>query len=321
MLEQIKQINSLEELQALYSATFGKNGAMTARLKEMKNLEADARAALNQENAELREAFKSRQIEIEDTALSQSLARQRLDADAAVSPRAEPRMPGRLHPLSRNFAETSAVLSGMGYKYYSGPEIEDDWHNFTALNTPEYHPARGMLDTFFLEGGDMPRGQTSAVQIRAMEADGAPIKMFVIGRVYRRDLDATHIPSFSQIEMLWIDKDINLSDLVSEFGLFLKKSFGREFNMRIRPSFFPFTEPSLEVDIEWQPGKWLELGGAGMVHPNVLRNAGVDPNEYQGFALGFGFDRLAMMKYGLTDLREFFRGDVRWLRANGFNAE
>ncbi|MCL1902004.1 MAG: phenylalanine--tRNA ligase subunit alpha [Alphaproteobacteria bacterium] len=320
MLEQIKNINSLEELTALHTATFGKSGTMTLRLKDMKNLDNDARAALNLENTELREAFKLRQIELEDLSILAELKENALDAAANSShaSRLTPYVYGKLHPLSQNMTEISEIMTGMGYKFYSGPEIEDEWHNFTALNTPDFHPARDMQDTFFMESGNLLRTQTSSVQIRAMESDGVPIKMFVVGPTYRRDMDATHSPMFHQIELLWIDKDITLSDLVGDFKVFLEKFFGREFNMRIRPSFFPFTEPSLEVDIEWLPGKWLELGGAGMVHPNVLKNVGVDPDEYQGFALGFGFDRLAMMKYGLTDLREFFKGDVRWLQANGF---
>jgi phenylalanyl-tRNA synthetase alpha chain len=162
------------------------------------------------------------------------------------------------------------------------------------------------------------RPQTSPVQIRTMKKEGAPLKVFMPGNTYRRDYDATHIPMFSQVEGLVVDKNITMSDLVNDWKEFLTRFFGRKFNMRIRPSYFPFTEPSIEVDIEWRPGKWLEMGGGGMVHPNVLRAAGINPDEYQGFAFGLGIERLAMLKYSLNDLRKFYEPDIRWLRANGF---
>ena len=315
MQEQIKNINSLEELQSLYAATFGKNGTMTAKLKNMKNLDNDARAELNRENSELRELFKVRQSELENAAMMAGLQKQKLD----VSLNREPENSGSLHPVTRALEDVSAILESFGYEMWTGPEIEDDWHNFTALNTPEYHPARDMQDTFFLENGNVMRTQTSAIQIRSMEKNGAPIKMFGIGATYRKEMDATHGPMFHQIEGLYIDKNITMSDLIGDVQEFLKRFFEMDnVELRIRPSYFPFTEPSIEIDMKWHGDKWLELMGAGMVHPNVLRNCGINPDEYQGFAFGFGWDRLAMLKYGLNDLRKLYDGDIRWLKSAGF---
>ncbi|MCL2338400.1 MAG: phenylalanine--tRNA ligase subunit alpha [Proteobacteria bacterium] len=329
MIEEIKKIKSLDDLQKLYADTFGKNGTITARLKEMKNLSLDARAKLNAEAAELRDAFKVWQTKLEDAAILSALKLKKQDATilrpsgsgrqaAAIDVPADFGV-GKLHPYTQALSEISAILTDMGYGMRTGPEVETEWYNFTALNLPEYHPARDMQATFYLENGNLLAPQTSPVQIRTMEKEGVPIKIFIPGAVYRVDMDATHIPMFHQFEGLVIGKDITMSDLVSDWKALLERYFGREFKSRIRPSYFPFTEPSIEVDVEWRPGKWLEMGGGGMVHPNVLKNAGVDPNKYQGFAFGLGFERLAMLKYGLNDLRKFYDGDVRWLRANGFD--
>lgn len=315
MHEQIKNINTLEELQALYTATYGKNGTMTARLRDMKNLDNDARAALNTENAALRELFKTRQAEIENAVLMAGLQKQKLD----MSLNPEPENRGTLHPLTQSLSEISAILESFGYTMHTGPEIEDDWHNFTALNTPAHHPARDMQDSFFLDNGNVLRTQTSAIQIRAMESESVPIKMFGIGSTYRKEMDATHSPMFHQIEGLYIDKNITMSDLIADVRAFLSRYFGIDnVELRIRPSYFPFTDPSIEIDLKWRGDKWLEIMGAGMVHPNVLRNCGVNPDEYQGFAFGFGWDRLAMLKYGLNDIRQFYDSDVRWLNKAGF---
>lgn len=315
MHEQIKNINTLEELQVLYSSVFGKNGTMTSRLKEMKNLDNDARAALNLENTTLRELFKTRQAEIENAVLMAGLQKQKLD----MSLNPEPENRGTLHPLTQSLSEISAILESFGYTMHTGPEIEDDWHNFTALNTPLHHPARDMQDSFFLENGNVLRTQTSAIQIRAMESESVPIKMFGIGSTYRKEMDATHSPMFHQIEGLYIDKNITMSDLIADIRAFLSRYFGIDnIELRIRPSYFPFTDPSIEIDLKWHGDKWLEIMGAGMVHPNVLRNCGVNPDEYQGFAFGFGWDRLAMLKYGLNDIRQFYDSDVRWLNKAGF---
>lgn len=316
MLDEIKKIESLEELQALYTATFGKNGTMTARLKTMSTLSNDERAALNTENAELRRAFKDRQTELEQAALNAKLATEYID----VTLDTEPKNRGTIHPLTQSLKEIGAILESLGYTMWTGPEVEDDWHNFTALNTPSYHPARDMQDSFFLDNGNVLRTQTSAIQIRAMEEHGVPIKMFGVGRTYRKEMDATHAPMFGQIEGLYVDKidaHITMTDLVATIRTVLEKFFEKKLEMRIRPSYFPFVEPGIEVDIKWGD-KWLEIMGAGMVHPNVLRNCGINPDEYQGFAFGFGWDRLAMLKYGLNDIRKFYDGDVRWLKNSGF---
>ncbi len=310
MLEQIKNINNLDELQALYTSVFGKNGTMTAKLKQMRDLDNDARAALNAENTELRAAFKTRQTEIENADMMARLSAQKLDA--TLNPMPESR--GGLHPQTRALADISKILESFGYTMRIGPEVEDDWHNFTALNTPEYHPARDMQDSFFLLNGNVLRTQTSAIQIHSMEELGVPIKIFGIGATYRKEMDATHAPMFHQIEGLYIDKNITMSNLIGDVKAFLQRFFEiDDVKLRIRPSYFPFTEPSIEIDLLWQGKKWLEIMGAGMVHPNVLRNCGINPDEYQGFAFGFGWDRLAMLKYGLNDIRQFYDGDIRWL--------
>ncbi len=317
MHEQIKNINTLEELQALYTATFGKNGTMTARLREMKNLDNDARAALNRENTELRELFKTRQAEIENAVLMASLEKQKLDV--SLNPMPENR--GTLHPLTQSFKEVVNIFESLGYTYMTGPEIEDDWHNFTALNTPMHHPARDMQDSFFLLNGNVLRTQTSAVQIRAMEKNGVPIKMFTVGQCYRKELDATHSAMFGQIEGLYIDtieKGVNLSDMLATMRTFASKYFEKDdLELRIRPSYFPFTDPSIEIDMKFGD-KWMELLCGGMVHPNVLKNCNINPDKYQGFAFGFGWARLIMIKYGLNDIRAFTDSDVRWLKNSGF---
>jgi phenylalanyl-tRNA synthetase alpha chain len=327
MLNQIKEIKNLDELNALYASAFGKNGSITLRLKGMKDLSQEERAVLNREKDEAVAAFKARTAELEDAAIRDALSEQKLDV--SLSP--EFKAAGKLHPLTQTMAEISDILSFMGYGGRVGPQIEDDFHNFIALNTPEHHPARDMQDSFFINAPGGVRGvlrsQTSSVQIRAMESEGVPIKMYSAGAVYRREIDATHAPMFHQIEGLVIDRDVTLSDLVSDIKTFLGRFFGLEsVPLRIRPSYFPFTEPSIEVDMQWDKktgtlgagSDWLEMGGAGMVHPNVLQAVGVDANAYQGFAFGFGLDRLAMLKYGLNDIRKFFDGDVRWLSSNGF---
>ncbi len=313
MKDKIKNASSLEELQALYTDTFGKNGTMTAKLKTMATLSNEERVVVNTENAELRQLFKEKQTELENAALNAKLATEYVD----VTLDNEPENRGTLHPLTQSLKELSAIMESFGFTLWTGPEIEDDWHNFTALNTPEYHPARDMQDTFFLENGNVMRTQTSAIQIRAMEKHGAPIKIFAIGSTYRKELDATHSCMFGQMEGLYVDKNITMSDLIGTLRSMLSKFFERDIEIRIRPSYFPFTEPSVEFDMKWGD-KWLEMGGAGMVHPNVLKNCNIDPNEYQGFAFGFGWDRMAMIKYGLNDLRKFYDGDIRWLKNSGF---
>ena len=314
MLDKIKQIKNLEELQKLYSDTFGKNGTLTVRLKSMRDLSETERADLNREKEELQTAFRVAQEEIETAAMLASLSSQKLDATAAMKEN-QNLGTGNVHPLTRALSEISAAFESMGYKIAEGPEIEDDWHNFTALNTPSYHPARDMQDTFFTQNGNVMRTQTSAVQIREMEKHGAPIKIFCPGSTYRHDMDATHSPMFHQVEGLVVDTNITLQDLLSDIKKFCSLFFERDIEIRVRPSYFPFTEPSVEFDMKWGD-RWLEMGGAGMVHPNVLKNCKIDTTKFQGFAFGLGYDRMAMVKYGLNDIRKFYDGDIRWLKNN-----
>ena len=317
MKEKIQNAKTLEDLQELYTSTFGKNGTMTQKLKSMSTLSNEERAVVNAENTELRQLFKEKQTQLENEVLNAKLATEYVD----VTLDTEPQNRGTLHPVTQSFKEAISIFESMGYTLMTGPEIEDDWHNFTALNTPEYHPARDMQDSFFLENGNVMRTQTSAIQIRAMEKMGAPIKIFAIGNCYRKELDATHSAMFDQLEGLYIDKvekNITLSDLLGTMRVFASRFFEKDdVELRIRPSYFPFTEPSIEIDMKWGD-KWLELLCGGMVHPNVLRNCGIDPEKYQGFAFGFGWDRLVMLKYGLNDIRAFTDSDIRWLKNSGF---
>ncbi|MCL2369185.1 MAG: phenylalanine--tRNA ligase subunit alpha [Alphaproteobacteria bacterium] len=318
MKDKINQTSNLEDLKSLYDSVFGKNGTMTMRLKGMRDLDNDARAALNSENTELRTVFKTRESELQDAEIMQKMEMGKLDATAPFESDTDFGA-GKLHPLTQSLAEMEAAFEAMGYSKRTGPEIESDYYNFEMLNFIDGHPARDMQDTFFVEGGNLLRTHTSPVQIRAMQSEGAPIKIYSPGPCYRVDtFSVKHSPAFRQIEWLHIDKDITMTDFMSDIKTFLNLYFGRNFDIRLRPSYFPFTEPSIEFDAEWKPGEWMEMGGAGFVHPQVLRNCGVNPDEFQGHAGGPGFERLTMLKYGLMDIRKFFDGDVRWIRANGF---
>lgn len=326
MINKIKQIENLEELQKLYSETFSKNGTMTARLKKMKDLSETERAALNKEKEELQAAFKLRQEEIENEVMLASLITEKID----VTRSCEPEQSGRIHPLTQIWKDVSTVFQSMGYEMVDGPQIEDDFHNFTALNVPLHHPARDMQDTFFIEGTDnnLLRGHTTTVTIREMVSRGDGAKTFTLGATYRRDEDATHSPMFHQYDGVVLGKNMTLATLVADIKTYMRLVFQTDdIALRIRPSYFPFTEPSIEFDIQWDKktgcpvksgGTWLEMGGAGVLHPNVIRACGMDPDKVQGFAFGPGLDRLAMLKYGLNDLRKFFDGDIRWLKAKGF---
>ncbi len=292
----------------------GKSGQLTESLKGLSKLSAAERPAagarINQAKSELEAALNRRRDELAEAKLSQQLASESLDVS----------LPGRgagmggLHPITLTIDRIEALFHSLGFTVAEGPEIEDDFHNFTALNTPEDHPARSMHDTFYVEGGMVLRTHTSPVQVRYMETHAPPIKVIAPGRVYRVDSDATHSPMFHQVEGLWIDEDVTFADLKGVFTEFLRRFFERDdLKVRFRPSFFPFTEPSAEIDVEFGDG-WLEISGAGQVHPNVLRAVGIDPERYQGFAFGMGPDRLAMLRYGVNDLRLFFENDLRFLR-------
>jgi phenylalanyl-tRNA synthetase alpha chain len=291
----------------------GKAGALTAQLKSLAALAADARrergAAVNAAKAAIESALAARRAAIDDARLARELAADALDVT----------LPGRgadrggVHPLTRTLDRVETLFRSMGFAVAQGPEIEDDFHNFTALNTPANHPARSMHDTFYVEGGALLRTHTSPVQVRYMETHAPPIRIIAPGRVFRVDSDATHSPMFHQVEGLWIDRDVTFADLKGVITEFLRRFFERDdLAVRFRPSFFPFTEPSAEIDMSFGDG-WLEIAGSGQVHPNVLRAVGIDPEAWQGFAFGMGPDRLAMLRYGIDDLRIFYENDLRFL--------
>jgi phenylalanyl-tRNA synthetase alpha chain len=301
---------ALENAKARY---LGKSGRVTAELKALAALAPDARrtqgAAVNAAKSAIEAALAARRVAIDDARLARELAADALDVT----------LPGRgidtggMHPLTRTLERVATLFHSMGFVVAEGPEIEDDFHNFTALNTPENHPARSMHDTFYVEGGALLRTHTSPVQVRWMETHAPPFRIIAPGRVFRVDSDATHSPMFHQVEGLWIDRDVTFADLKGVITQFLRQFFERDdLKVRFRPSFFPFTEPSAEIDMSFGDG-WLEIAGSGQVHPNVLRMAGIDPEVWQGFAFGMGPDRLAMLRYGIDDLRIFYENDLRFL--------
>ena len=302
---------ALENSKARY---LGKAGRLTELLKSLGKLPAAERPAagarINAAKESLETALLRRREELADAKLARQLAGEALD----VSLPGRGQGTGGLHPITRTLERIEALFHSLGFSVADGPEIEDDFHNFTALNMPEDHPSRSMHDTFYVEGGMVLRTHTSPVQIRYMEAHPPPIKIIAPGRVYRVDSDATHSPMFHQVEGLWIAEDVSFADLKGVFTEFLRNFFERDdLKVRFRPSFFPFTEPSAEIDMSAGDG-WLEIAGAGQVHPNVLKAVNIDPERYQGFAFGMGPDRLAMLRYDITDIREFYLNDLRFLR-------
>jgi len=327
----IAGVTTLDALDAVRVAALGKQGSVSALLKTLGQMSPEERQkqgpVINGLRERMAAAIAARKDWLETAVLDQRLATERLDMTlpAPETPR------GSIHPVSQVLDELAEIFADMGFAIAEGPEIEDDWHNFTALNIPESHPARAMHDTFYFPDGKVLRTHTSPVQVRAMTSQKPPIRIIAPGRVYRSDSDATHTPMFHQIEGLVIDKGIHLGHLKWTLETFLKAFFERDdIVLRLRPSYFPFTEPSVEVDVGYTLEKgrralggnegWMELLGSGMVHPRVLANCGLDPEEWQGFAFGVGVDRLAMLKYGMDDLRPFFDGDLRWLRHYGFGA-
>jgi phenylalanyl-tRNA synthetase alpha chain len=329
---------SLDVLEAVRIDALGKQGSVSALLKTMGQMSPEERQVQGPVINGLREAVTTaiagKKAALETEALNARLATERLDMTlpAPTAPQ------GSIHPVSQVMDELAEIFADLGFAVAEGPEIEDDWTNFTALNIPETHPARAMHDTFYfpdqlaVDGKKMLlRTHTSPVQIRTMMNQKPPIRIIAPGRVYRSDSDATHTPMFHQIEGLVIDKGIHLGHLKWTLETFLKAFFERDdIVLRLRPSYFPFTEPSVEVDVGFsiENGKrviggaegWMEVLGSGMVHPRVIANCGLDPDVYQGFAFGTGVDRLAMLKYGMDDLRPFFDGDLRWLKHYGFTA-
>ena len=307
---------TLENAKARY---LGKTGALAAGLKSLATLPPEARretgARINAAKARLEEALAARREALADAKLAGVLAAEALDVSLPGRGAAS----GGLHPLSLTLERVEALFATLGFTVADGPEIEDDFHNFTALNTPENHPARSMHDTFYVDGGLLLRTHTSPIQVRWMEAHPPPITIIAPGRVYRVDSDATHSPMFHQVEGLWIDTDVSFADLKGVVAEFLRRFFERDdLDVRFRPSYFPFTEPSAEIDMMFESGplkgRWLEISGSGQVHPSVVRNFGLDPERHIGFAFGSGLERLTMLRYGIDDLRLFFDGDLRFLK-------
>jgi phenylalanyl-tRNA synthetase alpha chain len=337
MLDRIAAAGSLSDLEAVRVSALGKSGSITALLKSLGSMDPETRAAEGPRIHALREqvtnAIAERKSALESADLERKLATEKID----LSLPARESVSGTVHPVSQVMDELAEIFADLGFSVAEGPEIETQWYNFTALNMPEFHPARAMQDTFYLEpreAGEEPyvlRTHTSPVQIRTMEKNPPPIRIIAPGRVYRSDSDATHTPMFHQIEGLVIDKGIHLGHLKWTLETFLKAFFERDdVHIRMFPSYFPFTEPSADVQVgwSWENGRrvvggsdhWMEVLGSGMVHPRVIANCGLDPDEWQGFAFGTGVDRLAMLKYGMDDLRAFFDGDIRWLKHYGFRA-
>lgn len=329
--EELKSISNLKNLEELRVKYLGKSGLISEQLKRIAEIEPTKRKEFGAQVNEIKGATENSiaiaKTKFEKAELDSKLASESID----ISLPARPYEFGKIHPVSHVIAELKKIFFTMGFELAEGPDIEDDWHNFTALNIPSTHPARQSHDTFYLENdGLLLRTHTSSVQIRHMKNNKPPFKVITLGKCYRSDFDATHTPMFHQIEALYIDKGVNIGHLKGCIEFFLKNFFEvDEVPMRLRSSYFPFTEPSIEVDIKCdrsdkkqikigQGNDWLEIFGAGMVHPKVLKNVGIDPNEYQGFALGAGIERLVMLKYNIPDLRSFFAGDIRWHKHYGF---
>ncbi len=311
---EIDSAGDLSALDAVRVTYLGKKGALTVRAKELSQLPAEERPAAGQEinraKQDVQQRINTRREALEDEALARKLVDDAIDVT----------LPGRgyglggRHPVSRAMSRIERIFRNAGFGVRSGPEIEDDYHNFTALNISENHPARAEHDTFYFPGGMLLRTHTSPVQIRSMKEEGVPIRIIAPGRVYRCDSDQTHTPMFHQVEGLVIDRNVSFANLKAVLHQFVESFFERDAELRFRASYFPFTEPSAEVDVLWEKGKWLEILGCGMVHPNVLSSAGVDPEEFTGYAFGIGIERLAMLRYGVNDLRTFFDNDLRFLQ-------
>lgn len=310
-IEAAKEINELEDVRVAY---FGKKGHFTAIMQGLRDVSAEERPVIgqkiNEAKQQVQQALNTKKNELEVAKLNQQLAQESVDVT----------LPGRqmetggLHPVSITIERVTSFFAELGFKVENGPEVETDYYNFDALNIPAHHPARADHDTFWFDVNRLLRTQTSGVQIRTMEKQQPPIRIMAPGRVYRNDYDQTHTPMFHQIELLFVDKKANFSELKGLLHDFLRNFFEEDLQVRFRPSYFPFTEPSAEVDVMGKNGKWLEVLGCGMVHPNVLRNVGIDPNEYSGFAVGMGVERLTMLRYNVTDLRAFFENDLRFLK-------
>lgn len=308
----IQGAESTEHLEKLRVSYLGRNGEVTGLLKSIKNLPKDKRPKAGAQINELRKALEEALASQSENIL-QSIRASNLSDEIDVTLPGRKKHVGGLHPVNQTIHRIESIFVAAGYRIAVGPEIEDDHHNFAALNIPANHPARAMHDTFYLTDGSLLRTHTSPVQIRVMESHKPPIRIICPGRVYRKDLDRTHTPMFHQIEGLVVDEDISFADLKGTVLGFLNEYFERQVEVRFRPSYFPFTEPSAEVDIK-TGDDWVEILGCGMVHPNVLEGCGIDTEIYSGFAFGFGADRMTMLKHGISDLRMLFENDMRFLR-------
>ncbi|MEF3080763.1 phenylalanine--tRNA ligase subunit alpha [Luteimonas sp. SMYT11W] len=317
-LADIEAAATPEALEALRVGLLGKSGSITSQLKALGALPGDQRKAageaINRARDVIGTALSTRKIALDDIALDAKLSSQTIDVTLPGRDGAR----GGVHPISRTLERIADIFGRLGYELADGPEIEDDWHNFEALNFPPHHPARAMHDTFYFGDGRLLRTHTSGVQVRYMGEHAPPLRMIAAGKVYRSDSDQTHSPMFHQVEGLLVDEHATFADLKGTLSEFVRAFFERDFEMRFRPSYFPFVEPGAEVDIAWQQAdgstRWLEVLGCGMVHPNVLKAVGIDPERYTGFAFGLGVERFAMLRYGVDDLRAFFDNDVRFLR-------
>ena len=312
-IEAAQDFNALEQIKARY---LGKTGELTGLLKTLGQMSPEERktigAHINECKNQFQTAFNTKRDALNEAKLQAQLAAEALDI--TLPGRAQEH--GGLHPVTLTLQRVVELFHGMGFEVADGPEIEDDFHNFQALNIPANHPARAMQDTFYVENGDVLRTHTSPIQIRYMlDKKEPPIRIIAPGRVYRVDSDATHSPMFHQAEGLWVEEGVTFADLKAVFTDFIRRFFERDdLQVRFRPSFFPFTEPSAEIDIMGENGKWLEVGGCGMVHPNVLKNVNINPEKYTGFAFGIGLDRFAMLRYNVNDLRLFFDNDLNFLK-------
>jgi len=310
---EIAACGDLTALDAVRVRYLGKKGLLTGLLKSLGGLSAEERPAAGQRINEAKQALQQAlQARREDLEAEREAAAIELDrVDVTLPGRGE--SAGGLHPVTRTLRRMERIFRQAGFEVHTGPEVEDEFHNFEALNIPAHHPARAMHDTFYFGDGRLLRTHTSPVQIRSMRRQGAPIRLVAPGRVYRCDSDQTHSPMFHQVEGLVVDQGVSFAHLKAVLHDFLERFFERKVRLRFRPSYFPFTEPSAEVDVEWGDG-WLEVLGCGMVHPRVLEFGGIDPEAFTGYAFGMGVERLAMLRYGVNDLRLFFDNDLRFLR-------
>ena len=331
IISDIRSAESLDVLNKIKISILGKNGFLTSELRNLSSISdiserKNKSIKLNQIKAELEEIIKNATADLELKEINLKLENNKIDVTLPF----ESQDIGLLHPFTRVIDEIYEIFSSMGFKYASGPHIENDFYNFTALNIDQNHPARDTRDTFYIQDcNNLLRTETSAIQIRSMEKQKAPIKIFAPGAVFRNESDATHSPMFHQLECLWVDENVTMKDLLSVLTTFLKEFFTiQNLPIRIRQHYFPFTEPSIEIDVKCdkqngqiklgQGENWIEILGGGMVHENVLKTCGIDPDKYQGFAFGTGLERLAMLKYGMPDVREFYNSNISWLKHYGF---